>query len=71
MIINVRSGIMYFEEKKELISVEDIFENDELVLMKAIYMKGVFKISVLSLGFKDELGDIIRIKDVEERCLEL
>lgn len=54
---------------KELISIEDIFENDELVLMKAVYKKGVFKISVLSVGFKDESGDIIRIVDVEERYL--
>lgn len=54
---------------KELISIEDIFENDELVLMKAVYKKGVFKISVLSVGFKDETGDIVRIVDVEERYL--
>lgn len=60
---------MYLGESRELISVEDIFENDELVLMKAIYKKNSFRISILSVGFKDESGDIIRIKDVEERYL--
>lgn len=69
MIINVRSGIMYFEEKKELISVEDIFENDELVLMKAIYKKNSLHIKVLSVGFKDESGDIVRIVDVDKKKL--
>lgn len=60
---------MQLGESRELISVEDLFENDELVLMKAIYKKGVFKISVLSLGFKDEIGDIVRVKDIEEKYL--
>ncbi|MDE6470012.1 MAG: hypothetical protein K2L19_03200 [Eubacterium sp.] len=54
---------------KELISIEDIFENDEFVLMKAIYKKNAFRISVLSVGLKDGLGDIVRIVDVEERYL--
>ncbi|MDE6471249.1 MAG: hypothetical protein K2L19_09570 [Eubacterium sp.] len=60
---------MYFGESRELVSIEDIFENDELVVMKAIYIKNSFHISVLSVGFKDSSGDIIRIKDVVERYL--
>ena len=60
---------MLFEENKELISVEDIFENDELVLMKAVYKKNSFEVSVLSVGFKVGSGDIVRVVDVEERYL--
>lgn len=40
---------MRLVEIKELISVEDKFENDELVLMKVVYKKIIFKIYVLSL----------------------
>lgn len=60
---------MHFEESKELIDIEDILENDEYVLMRATYKKNSFNTSVLSLGFKDDLGDIVKILDIEEKCL--
>ncbi|MDE6767662.1 MAG: hypothetical protein K2J35_05665 [Eubacterium sp.] len=60
---------MHLGENRELVSIEDIFENDEFVVMKAIYKKNSFHISVLSVGFKDASGDIVCIKDVEERYL--
>lgn len=64
-----RSDIMYFEGSKELISIEDILENDDYVLMKSTYKKNSFNISLLSLGFKDDSGDIVKIVDIEERYL--
>lgn len=42
---------------KAIKNVHDIFENDELVLMKALYSHS----SELSVGLKDGAGDIVRI----------
>lgn len=60
---------MKFGESKEFVSIEDIFENDDYVLMKAVYKKNSFRISVLSLGIKDNSGDVVRIVDVDEKYL--
>lgn len=56
-------------ENEELISVEDIFENEEFVLMKAIYKSDCDKISRTSVGIKDKNGDIVKIIDVDEKYL--
>lgn len=42
--------------REELVSVEDIFENDELVLMKATFKPTYDKIVRTSVGVKDEKG---------------
>ncbi|MDE5985405.1 MAG: hypothetical protein K2H13_09145 [Eubacterium sp.] len=60
--------MLYFKQG-ELLGVEDIFENDEFVLMKATYQRNSFKIAELSVGLKDDNGDIIRIIDVDTKVL--
>lgn len=54
---------------KELIDIEEIFENDEVVLMKSIYKSKYFKVEQLSVGVKDENGDIVKIVDISEKIL--
>lgn len=56
-------------EKEKLIGVEDIFENDELVLMKATYEPNYNQVVRTAVGIKDENGDIIRIVNVNEKFL--
>lgn len=60
--------MLYFKQV-ELLNVEDLFENDELVLTKAIYQKNSFKTVLISVGFKDTDGDIIRMVDVDIKAL--
>lgn len=55
--------------REELIEVEDIFENDELVLMKATFKPSYDKIVRTSVGIKDETGDIVKIITVDEKFL--
>lgn len=55
--------------REELVSVEDIFENDELVLMKATFEPSYDKIVRTSVGIKDETGDIVKIITVDEKFL--
>ena len=52
---------------KELIDVEDIFENDELVLMKSLFRTKCFDVVITSVGLKDENGDIYKIIDVNQQ----
>lgn len=61
--------IMLQSEREELIGVEDIFENDELVLMKATFKPNYDKIVRTSVGIKDEKGDIVRIITVDEKFI--
>ncbi len=56
-------------DREELVSVEDIFENDELVLMKATFKPSYDKIVRTSVGIKDETGDIVKIITVDEKIL--
>lgn len=55
--------------REELVSVEDIFENDEIVLMKATFKPSYDKIVRTSVGIKDEKGDIVRIITVDEKFI--
>ncbi|MDE6469798.1 MAG: hypothetical protein K2L19_02100 [Eubacterium sp.] len=60
---------MLYYKQGELLGVEDIFENDEFVLMKATYQRNSFRIAELSVGLKDYTGDIVRIVDVDTKIL--
>ena len=54
---------------EELIDVEDIFENDELVLMKATFVRNSETVIDTSVGIKDDEGDIVRIITVNKKVL--
>lgn len=56
--------ILYDEE---LIDTEDLFEIDELVLMKATYKLKSFNIEKFAVGIKDEDGDIVNIIELTEK----
>lgn len=60
---------MFYFKQGELLGIEDVFENDELVLMKATYQKNSFKIVEISVGLKDADGDIVRIVDVDKKLI--
>lgn len=49
----------------ELIDVKDIYENNELVLMKATFGNPLFKIVRTDVGLKDDEGDIVDIITVK------
>lgn len=55
------------KSQMELIDTEDIFENDEYVLIKATYKSKDVKTVITSVGIKDERGDIVRIIDIDEK----
>lgn len=57
------------ENQTELFDIEDIFENDEYVLIKATYKSKNGKSVITSVGIKDETGDIVKIVDVDENCV--
>lgn len=60
--------MLYFKQG-ELLNVEDLFENDELVLTRAIYQRNADKCAMISVGFKDTDGDIVRMIDVDIKAL--
>ena len=55
------------KSQMELIDTEDIFENDEYVLIKATYKSNDIKTVITSVGIKDERGDIVKIIDIDEK----
>ena len=55
------------KSQMELIDTEDIFENDEYVLIKATYKSKDVKTVITSVGIKDERGDIVRIIDIDKK----
>lgn len=57
---------MFRSTSDELIQIEDIFENDEYVLIKAIYIAENQSFTEISVGIKDPNGDIIRIVCVDK-----
>ncbi len=56
-------------ENEELMDVEDIFENDELVIMKATFIRNSVTVIDTAVGIKDSLGDIVRIITVDKKFL--
>lgn len=53
-------------EKKLLIDTEDIFENDEFVIIKAYFVSDSRIETELSIGFKDCSGNIIDIVTIDK-----
>ncbi len=58
----------YFKE--ELIKTEDIFENDDLVLIKATFIRNSETVIDTSVGIKDDAGDIVKIVTVSSITCE-
>lgn len=53
----------------ELISVEELYENDELILMKSTFDYGDFKVIQTDVGNKDDAGDIVKIVTVDSKII--
>lgn len=51
----------------KLVEVKDVFENDELVVTKAMYDEDGFKVLNTDIGIKDQSGDIVRIVTVDSK----
>lgn len=46
-------------EKMELLSIKDIYENDELLVAENIYLEDGMKIKTTDVGIKSNTGDVI------------
>lgn len=57
---------MFSTRSNELIHIEDIFENDEYVLIKAIYIVENQHFTETSVGIKNKSGDIVKIVCVDK-----
>ena len=55
--------------EEEISSVEDIYEDDVIVLMKATFKSNFLDIERISAGVKNESGDIEKIVTITERYL--
>lgn len=53
----------------ELINVEELYENDELILMKSTFDYGEFKVIQTDVGIKDNTGDIVKIITVDSKII--
>mgnify|MGYP000255359388 FL=1 len=49
----------------ELINVEDLYENDEIIIMDSIFFNNNKLIENIEIGFKNKNGDIIGIKTIK------
>lgn len=49
---------------KNLIDIKDIFENDRIIVMETEQQKDGQNIYELSVGIKDDNGDIVEIVDL-------
>lgn len=49
---------------EELIGTQDIFENDEIVLIKATFIINSETVIETAVGIKDSSGDIVKIVTV-------
>ena len=54
---------------EELMDVEDIFENDELVIMKATFVRNSETVIETAVGIKDSSGDIVRIITISSKVI--
>lgn len=57
---------MFSTPGDELIQIEDVLENDEYVLIKAIYIAENQSYTEISVGIKDLNGDIVKIVCVDK-----
>lgn len=53
----------------ELMSVEELYENEELVLMKSTFDYGEFKVIQTDVGIKDNTGDIVKIITFDSKVI--
>lgn len=56
-------------DEADLISIEELFENDEVVLMNSIYDYGYCKIVNTDVGVKNEAGEIASIVTVNSKII--
>ena len=54
---------------EELIETEEIFANDEYVLIKATFIRNSITVVETAVGIKDKEGDIIKIITVDINTL--
>ena len=64
----ISENITNFNDE-ELIETEEIFENNEYVLMKATFIRNSITVVETSVGIKDSTGDIIRIVTVDVKAI--
>ncbi len=57
---------MFSTRSNELIHIEDIFEDNEYVLIKAIYIAENQSFTETSVGIKNQNGDIVNIVCVDK-----
>lgn len=57
---------MFSTPGDELIQIDDVLENDEYVLIKAIYIAENQSYTEISVGIKDPNGDIVKIVCVDK-----
>lgn len=57
---------MFSTPGDELIQIDDVLENDEYVLIKAIYIAENQSYTEISVGIKDLNGDIVKIVCVDK-----
>lgn len=57
---------MFSTPGDELIQIDDVLENDEYVLIKAIYIAENQSFTEISVGIKDSNGDIVKIVCVDK-----
>lgn len=57
---------MFSTPGDELIQIEDVLENNEYVLIKAIYIAENQSFTEISVGIKDLNGDIVKIVCVDK-----
>lgn len=57
---------MFSTPGDELIQIEDVLENDEYVLIKAIYAAENQNFTEISVGIKDSNGDIVKIVCIDK-----
>lgn len=56
-------------EDCELLKVEELFEDDDLILMRSKFNDSGINIQCTDVGIKDESGDIERVVTVDSKVL--
>lgn len=56
-------------EDCELLKVEELFEDDDLILMRSKFNDSGINVQCTDVGIKDESGDIERVVTVDSKVL--
>ncbi|MCD7797530.1 MAG: hypothetical protein LUG95_08050 [Clostridiales bacterium] len=59
----------YFGKEYELVSIEDVYENDEIVITKPFFSDGINNILCVDVGIKNKDGDIVDIKAIDYKMI--